>query len=393
MFKRALESQFRRAIKTFPVTILTGARQTGKSTLCRTVLKDTHGYVSLEDPDARRQALEDPRTFLKRYAAPIIIDEIQYAPDLVSYIQGIVDEHRQLYGQYILTGSQNFLLMRQVSQSLAGRAALLTLYPCSVGEIDSEDGKPRSSLHDVADWILNGGYPELRANHELERKTWCSSYIRLYLERDVRNLLNVGDLTAFERFIRLTALRTGQILNISDLARDAEISPPTAKRWLSILEESYIVYTLHPYYANLSKRLIKAPKIYMTDTALASYLMGIHNEESLMDGPLLGPLFETAVIMEHLKHDSVSGNSATFSYVRTKDGLEIDLLIEDGNQLFGREIKATRTLVPRMAENLIQAEALLKKPIHKTLLAPIEKTAPLSRDIEMRPWQDVGWAV
>ncbi len=392
MFKRKLEKQFMKAVQMFPVIILTGARQTGKSTLCRTMLKDTHGYVSLEDPDARQQALEDPRTFLKRYAAPVIIDEIQYAPNLVSYIQGIVDENRQSYGQYVLTGSQNFLLMRQVSQSLAGRAALLTLYPCSVNEVDEENHGPRSSLHDVADWILRGGYPELRARSELDRKAWCSAYIRLYLERDVRNLLNIGDLTAFERFIRLVALRTAQILNISDLARDAEVSPPTAKRWLSILEESYIIYMLHPYHANLSKRLIKAPKIYFTDTALASYLMGIHHDESLMDGPQLGPLFETSVIMEHLKHDSFSGNSATFTYFRTKDGLEVDLFIEDENRLFAREIKTTRTPMSRMAENLIQVEKLLKKPLDKILLTPIDKAAPLSQDVMMRPWQQVEWS-
>jgi predicted AAA+ superfamily ATPase len=281
--------------------------------------------------------------------------------------------------------------MRQVSQSLAGRAALMTLYPCSVSEVDLSKKHPRSNPHDVADWILRGGYPELRANPKLERRRWCGAYIRLYVERDVRNLLNVGDITAFEKFIRLTALRTGQILNISDLARDAEVSPPTAKRWLSILEESYIIYLLRPYYANLSKRLIKSPKIYFTDTALASYLMGIHNEDSLMEGPQFGPLFETAAIMEHIKYDSYSDNSARFSYFRTKDGIEIDLLIEDNAQLYAREMKTTRTLMPRMAENLIRTEELLKKSVHKTLLAPIEKAGLFSHDVETRPWQEVGW--
>lgn len=389
MFKRLIQKQFLKAVKTFPVVILTGARQTGKSTLCKTLLKRTHTYVSLEDPDIRRQAVEDPRTFLKNFPAPVILDEIQNAPELPSYIQGIVDEHRTRYGQYILTGSQNFLLMEKVSQSLPGRAALLTLHTCSVAEIDGRKVAPRSEPKAVADWILKGGYPEPRARKDLDRQTWCASYIQLYLERDVRQILKIGDLKSFERFIHLTAMRTGQILNISDLARDTGISVPTATKWLSVLEASYQIFLLPPFHANLSKRLIKSPKLYFGDTALATYLMGIHDPEALLKGPFLGPLFETAVVLEHIKCISFDAGQKSMTYFRTKDGIEVDLLIEDGTRLYAREIKTSRTLTAYSTENLMKAEKLLKKPLIKEVLAPIPKPVQISEGIKVLPWQDV----
>lgn len=392
MFQRFIQQQLLQSVKTFPVVILTGARQTGKSTLCKTLFKKTHTYVSLEDPDIRRQAAEDPRTFLQNFPAPVIFDEIQYAPQLPSYIQGLVDEHRNRYGQYILTGSQNFLLMEKVSQSLAGRAALLTLHTCCVSEIDGKKAKPRSKPKSVADWLLRGGYPELRARTALDRQTWCSSYIQLYLERDVRHILTIGDLGSFERFIHLTAMRTGQILNISDLARDTGVSVPTASRWLSALEASYQIFLLPPFHANLSKRLIKAPKLYFGDTALATYLMGIHDPETLLKGPLLGPLFETAVVLEHIKWASFASGHPSLTYFRTKDGIEVDLLIEEGTTLHAREIKTSRTFSAYSTENLIKAEKLLKKPLIKELLAPVEKPAQVSEGIQVRPWHHVQWA-
>lgn len=391
MFKRLISAQFLKAVKTFPVVILTGARQTGKSTLCKILLKKTHAYVSLEDPDIRMQAVSDPRTFLKNFPAPVILDEIQYAPELPSYIQGIVDEHRNRYGQYILTGSQNFLLMEKVSQSLAGRAALLTLNTCSVAEIDGKKAKMRSEPKDVADWILKGGYPEPRARANLDRRTWCSSYIQLYLERDVRHILKIGDLKSFERFIHLAAMRTGQILNISDLARDTGISVPTATRWLSVLEAGYQIFILPPFHANLSKRLIKSPKLYFGDTALATYLMGIHDSETLLHGPFLGHLFETAVVLEHIKWANFSGKRSSMTYFRTKDGIEVDIIIEDGIKLFAREIKTSRTLSAYSTENLIKTEKLLKKSLVKELLAPVPKSIQITEGIYVRPWQDVKW--
>jgi hypothetical protein len=391
MFDRFIKKSFLKGVKTFPVIILTGARQTGKSTLCKTLLKNSHEYLSLEDPDIRRQATEDPRTFLKNHPAPVIIDEIQYAPELPSYIQGIVDENRTKYGQYVLTGSQNFLLMARVSQSLAGRAALFTMHPCSVGEIDGKKARPRSNPSAVSDWILRGGYPELRTRPELDRKTWCASYIRLYLERDVRQILNVGDLDTFERFLHLVAARTGQILNMSDLARDTGVSVPTAARWISLLQASYQVYILRPFHANLSKRLIKAPKIYFGDTALASYLMAIHAPEILQNSSSLGALFETAVFLEHIKFASFSGDMPGISYFRSNDGLEADLLIEHEKKLFLREIKSSRTLVPSDAENLLKIEKILKRTAEKSIMAPVEKSFKLKENVTIQPWDRVDW--
>lgn len=374
----------------FPVVIVTGARQTGKSTLCQSLFPKS-AYISLEDPDVRRSLLEDPRTFLKLHPPPVILDEIQYAPDIPSYLQTIVDENRHRYGQYVLTGSQNFLLMEKISQSLAGRAALLTLYPCSVGEVDGEKAPVRYEPRAVADWILRGGFPEMRARSELDRRLWCSSYIRLYLERDVRNLLHVGDLDTFERFLRLVAIRTGQILNISDLARDAGISPPTATRWISVLKASYQVHLLEPFAVNLSKRIVKAPKMYFGDTALASYLMGIHDEETLLHHPSFGALFETAVYLEHLKWGTQNGDIPHFSYLRTKEGLEVDLIIEEGMNLFLREIKSTRTIGSELVAGLKKAKALLNRNATLSLMAPVEKEGAIDSGIAVKPWHRVGW--
>ncbi len=390
MLQRKIKKIFLKSVAAFPVVILTGARQTGKSTLCKELLKKTHEYVSLEDPDIRKRALEDPRTFLQTHKAPLILDEIQYAPELVSYIQTIVDQKRDKAGQYILTGSQNFLLMQQVSQSLAGRAALLSLYPCSVEEVDGV-GKVRSSPEEVADWILSGGYPELRTRPEVDRNTWCASYIRLYLERDVRQVIQVGDLDIFEKFLSLVAARTGQILNMSNLSRDAGVSVPTITRWLSVLRASYQVYFLEPFHANISKRLIKAPKIYFGDTALASFLMGIHDKRLLHSSPFIGPLFETACFLEHIKAASFRTDLSRFSYFRTKEGLEIDLMIESGTKLHAREIKSSRTITSQLAKNLLEAEKLLERGFNKKILAPVERKIVLAHKVEVLPWHQIEW--
>ncbi|HEX5036931.1 MAG TPA: ATP-binding protein [bacterium] len=390
MFQRLIEHFLLSAVQSFSSVILTGARQTGKTTLCRTLLGKTHRYVSLEDPDVRRIAIEDPRAFLETNSPPVILDEIQYAPELPSYLQGLIDKDRQRYGRFILTGSQNFLLMEKVSQSLAGRAALLTLYPASVEEIDGASAAPRSSSESVADWVLRGGYPELRDRPELDRKTWCASYIRLYVERDVRRLSNVGDLDSFERFLHLAAGRTGCLLNASELGRDAGVTQPTAQRWISLLQASYQIHLLRPFHANLSKRLIKSPKLYFGDTALASYLMGLHDASSLLQGPFLGPLFETAVFLEHLKYFGSRGDLPPMSFFRTSDGIEVDLLIEDGGKLHAREIKSAKTPSPLWGGNLLALEKLLKKPLVKTVLAPVDSDIALPGGVTARPWHRVG---
>lgn len=386
MFQRQLAGRFLKAVRSFPAVVLTGARQTGKTTLCQQLLGASHAYVSLEDPDHRRLALSDPRAFLESHPPPVILDEIQYAPELPSYLQGLIDRDRAQYGRFVLTGSQNFLLMERVSQSLAGRAAVLSLYPLSVSEVDGEDAPPRSALADVADWILRGGYPELRARPDLDRHLWVGSYIRLYLERDVRQAVNVSDLDTFERFLRLAAARTGCLLNLSDLARDAGVSPTTAGRWLSVLQASNQVTLLRPFYRNLSKRLVKSPRLYFLDTAIASYLMGLHAPEPLIQGPSWGPLFETACVAEMIKRHSLADAPPAASFFRTATGLEVDLVLEDGVRVEGIELKASKTPSPHWAEPLRQFADLVPGVSALSVRAPVERESLLTTGIHLRPW-------
>lgn len=389
MFSRKVQTSLKKALKSFPAVILTGARQTGKTTLCRELLSKSHRYVSLENPDIRALALEDPRSFLESYPPPLILDEIQYAPLLVNYLQEIIDQDRQKCGQFVLTGSQNFLLMEQVSQSLAGRAALFSLYGLSAPERFGAQKAPLTALKDLSQWILRGAYPELHQKRKMDRRLWCGSYIRLYLERDVRQITNVGDLESFERFLRLVAARTGQLLNLNDLARDAGVSQPTAKRWIDLLKASYQIVLLEPYFVNISKRLVKAPKLYFTDTGLATYLMGIHQAETLRSSPYWGALFETAVVMEHIKQWSARGDLPALSFFRSHDGIEVDLILEENAQIFLKEIKSNKTPNPHWKKPLERLEKLLDKKCQKQILAPVEKRMKLGLELELRPWTEV----
>ena len=346
MKPRALSRVIGRALKTFPAIVVTGPRQSGKTTLLKTLFRDTHAFVTLEDPDVRIRAKEDPLEFLARFKPPVIIDEIQYAPELLSYIKTRIDENRKP-GQWLFTGSQHFGLMQGISQSLAGRAAVLSLLPFSLAErIGRGDSTPAA-----ADWLkvlrscseaeanlslgevlLRGNYPEIASRKAVDRQIWSGSYIATFLERDVRNLAHIGDLSQFERFLRLCAVRTGQLLNLSDLARDIGVSVPTAKRWLSILEAGYQIFLLYPYYRNVGKRLVKSPKMYFNDTALAAYLLGLHDKDTLFNSPSFGHLFETMVVTDVLKRFLHGGEMPSMYYLRTRDGLEIDLVIEVGQK-------------------------------------------------------------
>jgi len=366
MKPRTLGRVIGRAIKTFPAIVVTGPRQSGKTTLLKTLFKDTHAFVTLEDPDIRIRAKEDPLQFLARFKPPVIIDEIQYVPELLSYIKTRIDEHRKP-GQWLFTGSQHFGLMQGISQSLAGRAAVLSLLPFSLAErigrgdrtpavpdwlkglrASSQD-EPKISLSEV---LLRGNYPEIASRRSIDRQIWCGSYIATFLERDVRNLAHIGDLSQFERFLRLCAVRTGQLLNLSELARDIGVSVPTAKRWLSILEAGYQVFLLYPYYRSLGKRLVKSPKIYFNDTALAAYLLGLHDTETLFNSPSFGHLFETMIVTDVLKRFLHHGAMPSIFYLRTRDGLEIDLVIEVGQKLSLFEIKSSMTAWPKHADPL-----------------------------------------
>lgn len=364
--KRVLSNTIQKAIKTFPAIVVTGPRQSGKTTLYKMLFSNTHNFVSLENPDIRVRAKEDPVSFLNQYRPPVIIDKIQYLPELLSYIKTEIDSDRKP-GNWLFTGSQNFILMDNISQSLAGRIATLSLLPFSISELlnnakNAKDytnwlsNKKNNSIVNnnlpFSELILRGFYPEISANKKVDRKLWCSSYITTYLERDIRSLTSIGDLSQFERFLIACAVRTGQILNLSDLARDIGISVPTAKRWLSLLETGHQIYLLYPYYKNIGKRIIKSPKIYFCDTAICSYLLGIHNRESLLGSPYLGNLFETMIVIDFLKRFLHFGDKPNMYYLRTRDGLEIDLVIEVAGYLYLYEIKSTMTILPKHAVSL-----------------------------------------
>ncbi len=371
---RIMEQTVQKAVRTFPAVVLTGPRQSGKTTLLKMMFSGTHRFVSLENPDIRLRAQNDPAGFLSRYPTPLIIDEIQYVPDLLSYIKTKIDEDRRP-GQWLLTGSQNFVLMQGISQSLAGRAAILNLLPFEFSErIDLSDRtapvaglvnkilKPDTKLssgdaeklkdYSIGDVLLRGFYPEIVCNDRVDRGLWCGSYLNTYVERDVRNVSNIGDLNQFERFLHGCAVRTGQILNLSDLARDIGISIPTAKKWISILETGYQVFLLYPYYRNIGKRLVKSPKIYFNDTALCSYLLGIHEPQTLLNGPSFPHLFETMVVCDFYKRFLNFGEKPAMYFLRTQDGLEIDLLIETGGEMHLFEIKSSATIFPKHAAGL-----------------------------------------
>ncbi|OQX16064.1 MAG: AAA family ATPase [Thiothrix lacustris] len=337
MLVRNLAATLQRLADAFPVIIVTGPRQSGKTTLVRALFKDKP-YVTLEDPIEREFAREDPRGFLARFASGAVFDEAQRWPDLFSYLQGMVDNDRQV-GRFILTGSQQFGLLAGVSQSLAGRAGVTRLLPLTADEIPavSQGGISLNQL------LLTGGYPTLHTQ-AIQPHDWFASYVATYIERDVRQIINVQDLSTFQRFLRLCAGRTGQLLNLNSLASETGISHTTARAWMSVLESSGLVHLLPPYHRNFGKRLVKTPKLYFIDTGLACWLLGIRVEEHLALHPLRGELFETWVISECLKARYNAGLPADLYFWRDNNGVEADLVFESGNQLQTVEIKSGQTI-------------------------------------------------
>lgn len=320
----------------FPVVAVTGPRQSGKTTLVRAAFPGK-AYVSLEDPDERAFALEDPRAFLARFPRGAIFDEVQRTPGLLSYLQTRVDE-RPVAGRFVLTGSQQFGLMANLTQTLAGRIGLLHLLPFALAELKAA-GRLESSLPKV---LFRGLYPPLIARR-IRPQQWYASYVATYVERDVRQFAAISDLSAFRRFLRMCAARCGHLLNLSSLANDCGIAHVTARAWLTVLEAGYIAYLLPPYHVNFGKRLVKTPKLYFHDTGLACYLLDIRDPRQLETHPARGALFESLLISEWLKHRFNRALAANAFFWRDNVGNEIDLLIDHGRSLQPVEMKSGQT--------------------------------------------------
>lgn len=364
---RSLEPTLRRAAREFPVVVLTGPRQSGKTTLLQHVFGARYGYVSLEPPDVRAAATTDPRGFLASHASPVILDEIQYAPDLLPYVKEAVDKDRARVGRFLLTGSQNLGMSAAVTESLAGRAAVLHLLPLSWREIARDPERklpwegagrrkrPASRALKGPLWqaFVRGTYPELAAHPRRDAELWHASYVQTYLERDVRSLRQVGDLVEFQRFLRAVAARSAQILDLTDIARELGVAINTAKAWLSVLEATYQVFLLRPYHASVGKRLVKRPKAYMADVGLLCYLTGIRTARQAREGPLAGAIFESAVVAEVMRTLSHRGQEPRVHFWRTSVGAEVDLLVEEAGRLVPIEAKASATPRPRMASGIV----------------------------------------
>ena len=358
MIERSIEEKLRQMTAKFPVVTLTGTRQCGKSTLLKQRFKDFK-YISLEDLDRRRFAIEDPRGFLMNFGTPLIIDEAQYAPDLFSYIQTQVDERNET-GMYILSGSHNFLLMERISQSLAGRTAVMKMAPLSVGELCQASLLPEN----LNEWLMTGGYPRIY-DKGIAPTDYFPYYQQTYVERDVRQLKNIGDLSRFVKFLKLCAGRIGQLLNLSSLANECGISVATASSWVSVLEASYICYLLKPDWNNFSKRLVKTPKLYFYDTGLACSLLDIRSAAQLDAHFLRGGLFENMVVNEFVKQSWHRGEQADLRFWRDSQGNEVDLLVYEGDAVTAYEIKSGATFSPDFFKGLTRWAALSGTPEHR----------------------------
>jgi len=345
MIERNLAKSLLEAASKYPVVTLTGPRQSGKSTLCRALFSDRI-MVSLEDPDQRAFAEHDPRGFLAQLGDEAVIDEVQRVPELLSYLQGMVDANPRT-GRYILTGSQNLGLLQQVTQSLAGRTALLYLMPCTLDELSAFDNHPK----DLASVMFHGGYPPI-FDRNIEATRWHRDYVATYLERDVRQILNVGDLSSFQTFLGLCAGRSAQLLNLSALGGDAGITHATAKSWISVLDASFVAYRLRPYHRNFNKRLIKAPKLLFIDSGLLCYLLGIETAQQLWTHPLRGAVFETWVASEVIKARYNQDTIAGTWFFRDQRGREIDLVIEQAGKVIAVECKSGQTIAEDFFEQL-----------------------------------------
>ena len=395
MIKRFLAEKLIRSASQYPVVTVTGPRQSGKTTLVRMVFQN-YRYVSLENPDHRNFALTDPRGFLNQFQNGVILDEVQRIPELFSYIQSIVDEDDQP-GKFILTGSQNFLLMGQISQSLAGRTAILHLLPFSLRELSGArsfhpdnfpDIMAGISSSDLWENLLTGFYPRIH-DKNLDARDWLAWYYQTYVERDVRSVINIGDLETFGRFIRLCAGRCGQITNFSSLAADCGISNMTAKRWLSVLQTSFVLIQLRPHYENFNKRLIKAPKLYFVDTGLLAFLLGIKNIDELKYHSSRGAIFESFVLSELYKSYLNNGLIPDIYYWRDVKNHEVDFLLDRGSSVLPIEAKSGETITRDSFRGLQYYRKLAGDRSNQPVLLYGGNDSFVRHDIQVLSWQNL----
>jgi predicted AAA+ superfamily ATPase len=383
MIKRTLAAQMEALLRLYPIVAVTGPRQSGKTTLLVNWFRD-YQYVSLENPDVRSFAVHDPNGFLELYSGRVIFDEVQRAPQLFSYLQSRVDQSGEM-GQFILSGSQNYSLMSSITQSLAGRVALFRLLPLDFSELKNAGQLP----DDYAEILLRGNYPALY-QRPIPPSDFYANYTETYLERDVSELLKIKDLASFKTFLRLCAGRAGQILNLSELARDAALSVPTVRAWLSVLESSYIVYQLPPYFRNFNKRLVKSPKLYFYDTGLLCFLLGIKSKEQLALVEQKGAIFENFIINEFVRQNFHQNLHREFYFWRSSNGLEVDLLIGGDSPTFDLiEIKATKTIVQKMFSNLDEVGEMADNLLGNKILVYGGNQSQKRSHYQVWAWADV----
>lgn len=355
--QRQLSTEINRLVDLYSVLVITGPRQSGKTTLCKNQFPGYY-YVNLENISIRDQIMTSPKAFLEQYAEGLIIDEAQNLPELFSYIQVIVDENKK--SQFILTGSSNFSLMQSITQSLAGRAAVMTLLPFSLKELSG-----RIDNTDTNTLLLNGGYPAVWAKN-IPVQDVSQNYYNTYIERDVRQLLNLKDINRFQTFIKLCAGRIGTELNASSLSNDVGVSVPTINEWISVLEASYILFRLPPFFRNIGKRLVKSPKLYFYDTGLVCFLLGIENEQHLDTHPLRGSIFENMVVLEFFKNRYNNGKLPHFYFYRDKSQSEVDLIEEVGSDLYIYEIKAAKSFSKEFVRTLDYLRKIVNNGVRST---------------------------
>lgn len=373
---RQLEKPFHDALVSFPVVALTGPRQSGKSTLIEHLLQNDYKILRMDSPETRNLFYDDPVSFMAIHANKVVFDEAQLVPELFEYIKIAVDKDRQNYGKYVISGSHQFNLLKGISESLAGRVANLCLLPLQYNEMVD-------ALRDASIW--QGGYPELVRNSYLNKSLWFNSYIETYLEKDVRLMHNVGDLRDFQRFIQLLAANVSQQLNMSVYARDIGVAVSTIQRWISILEASYIIFLIPPYFNNFGKRIVKAPKIYFYDTGLVSHMVGIDSKKHYEQGPMCGAIFENYIVSEFVKRERHSLANSDIYYYRNHGGDEIDLIIDRKRYKELYEIKHNRTFKPKMLATVVK---YLEEGDKGYLIYPGE-TQAYKTDINVVNFQDM----